>query len=124
MPIVWRMHGTRIDIVFTDPYTLAESEKVMKEIFAERSLRRPLRFLVDVRNSTAPDVEFVGNAVTFWQMHLSLMWGAKIAVVVETDAQLRMGRLSEDSVESRELPFTIRAFPASDVEAATAWLAE
>ena len=36
MPITWRVggDGRRIEIVFTDPYSIPESERVMKEIFA------------------------------------------------------------------------------------------
>src|SRR4029450_2942738 len=49
MPITWRLNGNRIDIAFSDPYTLAESERVMREVFADPRAKRPLRFLVDVR---------------------------------------------------------------------------
>jgi stage II sporulation SpoAA-like protein len=120
--ITWQLNGNRIDIVFSDPYTLAESEKVMREIFADARAKRPLRFLVDVRQSTPPDSEFVGNAITFWQAHISHMWNARIALVAATDAQARMGRLSGDTAESRALPFTVRVFPESDWGAATSWL--
>jgi stage II sporulation SpoAA-like protein len=122
MPITWVANGNRADIVFSDPYTLGESEKVMRAIFADPDMSRPLRFLVDVRKSTPPDSEFVGNAVTFWQVHISHMWGARIAVVAATDSQKRMGRLSEDTAESRELPFTIRVFAESEFDAAKQWL--
>jgi hypothetical protein len=123
VPITWQLNGNRIDIVFSDPYTLAESEKVMREVFADPRAKRPLRFLVDVRHSAAPDSEFVGNAITFWQAHISHMWNARIAVVAATDAQTRMGRLSEDTAESRELPFAIRVFSESESGVATSWLA-
>ena len=122
MPIIWRLNGTRVDITFSDPYTLAESEKVMREVFADPRARRPLRFLVDVRHSAAPDAEFVGNAITFWQAQISHMWDARIAVITATDNQVRMGRLSEDTAESRGLPFTVRVFDESGVADAASWL--
>jgi hypothetical protein len=122
MPITWRLNGNRIDIAFSDPYTLAESEKVMREVFSDPRTKRPLRFLVDVRYSAAPDTEFVGNAITFWQANISHMWNARIAVLAATDNQVRMGRLSENTAESRQLPFTVRVFPESELSAATSWL--
>jgi SpoIIAA-like len=122
MPIAWRINGRRIDVVFSDPYTLQESEKSMKEIFAEPALTRPLRFLVDVRHSAAPDVEFVGNAITFWQLHVDKMWGAKVAVLTSTAGQSRMADFSGASAESRDLPFTVRGFPESEFDEAVRWL--
>jgi hypothetical protein len=122
MPISWRPNGNRFDIVFTDPYTQSESEKAMKEIFARPDLRRPLRFLVDVRHSAPPDVEFVTSAITFWQLHIDKMWGAKVAVVAATDQQARMGHLSEQSAQARQLPFSVRVFPEADRTGAEQWL--
>jgi hypothetical protein len=122
MPITWLPSGTRVEIVFSDPYTMAESEKVMREVFADPRVRRPLRFLVDVRKTTPPDSEFVGSAVTFWQSQISHMWGARIAVVAATDGQTRMAHLSENAAASRELPFTIQVF--ADRDEAKRWLDE
>ena len=122
MPITWRATGKWVEIVFSDPYTMAESEKIMRDVFADGRIARPLRFLVDVRHSGPPDSEFVGNAITFWQAQISHMWGARVAVVAATDAQARMGRLSEDTAASRDLPFTVRVFPEAELDDATRWL--
>ena len=124
MPITWHVnHRTGwIDITFSDPYTLDEAERVMIEVFAQLGLSRPLRFLIDVRGSTPPDSAFVVNATTFWQMHASDMWGAKIAIVTATDRQRAKAQLSEDSAAARGLPFTVRVFPESEIEAAERWL--
>jgi hypothetical protein len=123
MPITARVGSNRwIEILFTDPYTREESEQVMKGIFARLGLPRPLRFLVDVRQSTPPDAEFVIGAITFWQLHISDMWGARIAIITSTDEQTAMAELSEHSARGRELPFELRAFPPSDLSGATAWL--
>ena len=122
MPITWQRTGSRIDIRFSDPYSLPESEKVMKEIYARPDIPRPLRFLVDVRHAAPPDTEFVGNAITFWQLHVTQMWGAKVAVIAATDGQVRMGHVSELTAESRDLPFTLRVFRDSEGEAAEQWL--
>jgi hypothetical protein len=123
VPIAWRVGGTgRIDIEFSDPYSIAESEKVMNDIYAAPGLRRPFRFLVDVRKSAAPDAEFVVSAITFWQLHVSDMWGAKIAVLTANDAQVGMARVSERSAESRGLPFTVGVYRAAESDEAEQWL--
>jgi hypothetical protein len=123
MPITWRVGGGSIvEIVFSDPYTIADSEHAMKEVFAHRSLPRPLRFLVDVRDSAPPDTEFVASAITFWQLHVSEMWDAKIAVVAASERQLGMAQMSERTVASRELPFTVRVFEDPDLHKAEEWL--
>ena len=41
MPITWRMSASWVDVKFSDPYTLPESEAAMKEIFAQPGLLRP-----------------------------------------------------------------------------------
>ena len=124
MPITWRAtDDDRITIVFSNPYSIAESEKAMKEIFATPGLGRPFRFLVDVRQTVAPDVEFVTSAITFWQLHVREMWDAKIAVVAATDDQISMADMSEQSTAARELPFTLRVFRESEWEEAERWLA-
>jgi hypothetical protein len=125
MPITWRVgDGHRADVLFSGAYSAEESERVMKEIFAEPRLPRPLRLLVDVRHTVPPDAEFVVNAVTFWQLHVRDMWGARVAVVAATDSQLVMASVSEQAIEGRELPFTLRAFHESDWDRAERWLAE
>lgn len=124
MPITWMVddRGDRVNVTFSDPYTMADSERAMREIFASPDVRRPLRFLVDVRSSTPPTTEFVVSAITFWQLHVSEMWDAKVAVITSDDAQAAKAELSQDSAESRELPFTIRNFTAADGDAARRWL--
>ena len=124
MPITWRVndHTGWIDITFTDPYTLDEAERVMKDVFALLGLSRPLRFLIDVRASTPPSAEFVVNATTFWQLHAADMWGAKIAIVTATAPQKTKAELSEHSAAARELPFTVRVFTESETETAKQWL--
>lgn len=123
MPITSRVdHNRWIDIVFTDPYTREESEQVMMGIFSRLGLRRPLRFLVDVRQSTPPDAEFVVSAITFWQLHISDMWGARVAILTGNDEQTAMAELSEQSAKGRELPFELRVFRPTEVAAASAWL--
>lgn len=123
MPITWRMNASWIDVTFTDPYTLPESEAVMKEIYRQAGLTRPLRFLVDVRHAAAPSTEFVGNAIMFWQLHVDQMWGAKVAIVTGTERQARMAHVSESTAQSRELPFTLRVFDELDTGQALQWLA-
>lgn len=124
MPIIWQVtEGDRVDIVFSNPYTTAESEKVMNEIYARPGLSRPLRFLVDVRQSAAPDVDFVANAITFWQLHINDMWNAKVAVVTANPIQAGMGRISERAAQSRELPFAVRVFGDEEWDEAKRWLA-
>jgi hypothetical protein len=123
MPITWELgKGGRVDVVFSDPYTLEESEKTMKAIFADPTPARPLRMLVDVRQSAPPDTEFVVNAINFWQLHVDKMWGAKVAVVTANDAQADMGHISERSAEARELPFTLHVFLDAQRADAEAWL--
>ena len=124
MPITWRSSNrARIDVVFSDPYSLSESERVMKEIYASPEVARPLRFLIDVRRSTPPDIEFVANAISFWQQHVGEMWDARIAVVAAGERQLDMAHMSERTAEARELPFTVRVFTESALEEAERWLA-
>jgi hypothetical protein len=123
MPITWRLDGRSIEITFSNPYTREESERVMKEIFAEPGLTHPLRFLVDVRNSASPDIEFVGNAILFWQLHVDKMWGAKVAIVTGTESQASMAQVSAQTAQSRELPFTLREFDQSEWAQAQEWLA-
>jgi hypothetical protein len=123
MPITWQLNPRgHVDVAFLDPYSQDEAEKVMKQVFAEPGVPRPLRFLVDVRQSTPPDAEFVVNAITFWQMHVSHMWNAKIAVVAATERQAGMAEMTELSAESRDLPFTIRRFHESEWTDAESWL--
>ena len=122
MPITWRMNVNWIDVTFTDPYTLDESEATMREIFRQPDLPRPLRLLVDVRNSTPPNTDFVTSAVTFWQLHIDKMWGARIAIVTGTQIQARMAHLSEMTAESRDLPFTLHVFDGADLAEAKRWL--
>jgi hypothetical protein len=94
----------------------------MKEIYAAPDVARPLRFLIDVRDGTPPDAEFVLNATTFWQLYISEMWGAKIAIVAGSERQIGMAQMSERSAESRELPFTVHVFRGSEIVAAEQWL--
>ena len=122
MPITWRMSPDGIDITFSDPYSLEEAERVMKEIFARPDVPRPLRLLVDVRTTTPPTTEFVSNAIMFWQLHVDKMWGAKIAIVTGTSGQTRMAQVSERTAEWRELPFTLRPFEAAEWAQAREWL--
>jgi hypothetical protein len=122
MPIVWRISGYRIEIAFSDPYTQDEAERVMKEIYARPDVTLPLRLLVDVRQSTPPTTEFVGNAIMFWQLHVDKMWSAKIAVVTGTSGQTRMAEVSGRTAESRDLPFTMRTFDGTEIAEALAWL--
>ena len=125
MPIAWQVSdGDRIDIVFSNPYTIAESERVMNEVFATLRLTRPLRFLVDVRHSAPPDLDFVSNAITFWQLHVNDMWGAKVAIVTANAQQVGMGQMSERTAEARQLPFTLRVFDDSDWDEARQWLGQ
>ena len=125
MPITTRANGGPwIDVLFSDPYTREESEQVMKAIFAQPGLARPLRFLVDVRQSTPPDAEFVVNAITFWQLHVSDMWGARVAILTASEGQAEMAELSEHYAQWRELPFTLRRFGKDDEGVATDWLQE
>ena len=124
MPITWSVSADRrrVDVAFSDPYSIAESEKVMKEVFASPDATRPLRFLIDVRGSTPPNAEFVLSATTFWQLYISEMWGAKIAIVAASDRQVGMAHMSERTTEWRELPFTVRVFHESEIDAAEQWL--
>jgi hypothetical protein len=123
MPITWRMNGRWADVTFSDPYTLTEAESVMKEIYRQRGLPYPLRFLVDVRKAAPPSTEFVTNAIMFWQLHVDKMWGAKVAIVTGTERQARMAQVSESTAQSRELPFTLRVFDEPDTGQALQWLA-
>jgi hypothetical protein len=122
MPISWQMNARWIDVTFSDPYTLAESETAMKQIFSHPGLMRPPRFLIDVRHSATPNTDFVGNAITFWQLHVDKMWGAKVAIITGSDSQARMAHISELTAESRELPFTLRVFDQSETAHAQHWL--
>jgi hypothetical protein len=110
-------------MVFSDPYTIRDSEDAMKQVYADLRIGRPLRFLVDVRASTPPDTEFVANAITFWQLNVSEMWGAKIAVMTATERQEGMAHLTEHATDARELPFKIRVFHLDEWETAKQWLA-
>ena len=122
MPITWQVTPTRVDITFTDPYALPDAEAVMKQIFAHPGLRRPFRFLVDVRESATPNTDFVGNAITFWQLHVDKMWSARVAIVTGTAEQSRMAHMSELTARSRELPFRLRVFDQGELALARAWL--
>jgi hypothetical protein len=124
MPITWHEnHRTGwLDISFSDPYTLPEAERVMTDVYSRLGLSRPLRFLVDVTGSTPPSSEFVVNATTFWQLHAADMWGAKVAIVTATAPQQTKAELTEHSIASRELPFTVRVFTDSAFDAAKQWL--
>jgi hypothetical protein len=124
MPITWHEnHRTGwIEIAFSDPYTLEEAERVMKDVYSRLGLSRPLRFLVDVTASTPPSAEFVVNATTFWQMYAADMWGAKVAIVTATAPQKTKAELTEHSAASRELPFTVRVFTDAELDAAKQWL--
>jgi hypothetical protein len=123
MPITWRQNGPWIDVTFSDPYTLHQAEAVMKDIYRQRSLARPYRFLVDVRRAAVPNTEFVTNAIMFWQLHVDKMWGAKVAIVTGTERQARMAHVSESTVESRTLPFTLEVFQEGQMGQALQWLA-
>jgi stage II sporulation SpoAA-like protein len=123
MPITWNAQSSGlVFILFTDPYSTEEAERAMKEIYADGRIRQPLRFLVDVRHSATPDTEFVNNAITFWQLHVDKMWGAKIAVVAAHERQVTMANMSERTAEARELPFTLRAFGEDERADAERWL--
>ena len=74
-----------------------------------------------MRDSAAPNTEFVGNAITFWQLHVDKM-GAKVAIVTGTEGQARMARVSDLTARSRELPFTLRVFDQSEIVQAQQWL--
>jgi hypothetical protein len=120
MPIDWRESPDKRGIVieFTDPYSTRDYDRMMKEIFARTNVS-PLRLLADVRRSTPPRSDFVQHASTFWRQNLDAMEGARIAVVVGTDAQFGMARMAEMYAE--QLPFRIRVFRGWDD--AEDWLA-
>ena len=124
VPIAWNVNAGRVDVVFSDPYDIAEAERTMKEIYGTPGIGRPLRMLVDVRRSAPPDTEFVVNAINFWQLHVSEMWGARVAVIAASMAQVDMGEMSQRSAESRELPFSVRTFVESEQAEAERWLHE
>ena len=123
MPITWRVNGRWVDVEFSDPYTLHEAEAVMKEIYRQPGLVRPLRFLIDVRHAAVPNTEFVTNAIMFWQLNVDQMWGAKVAILTGSDRQARMAHISESTAESRALPFTLEVFDAPARGQALQWLA-
>ena len=64
----------------------------------------------------------LASAITFWPLHISDMWGARVAILTGNDAQTAMAELSEHSARGRELPFELRVFPPSEEAAATTWL--
>jgi hypothetical protein len=111
-------HGKYDLIEFSDPYTVRESEQTMQAVLDNRRTQAPLRLLVDVRHSQPPETAFVQNAATFWRQHLSQMDGARIAVLVATDAQFGMARMSE--IYTEQMPFRLRAF--RDLAQAEEWL--
>lgn len=123
MPISWSVDGNgQVNISFIGDYSIEEAERVMKEVYADSRPARPLRFLVDVRHSAPPDIEFIVSTVTFWQLHVKDMWGAKVAVVTATARQDDMARLSEQSAAWRSLPFSMCSFHEPEWDEARRWL--
>jgi hypothetical protein len=120
MPVQWREMpaGQYIVIEFSDPFTTPESERAMREIFTRRDGRGALRLFVDVRDSAPPDAPFVHTAAAFFRRHVAELEGARIAVIVATDAQFGMARMSE--IVTEQLPLRIRAF--REAAAAEEWL--
>ena len=120
MPVQWRETPARhyIVIEFSDPFTTPESERVLREIFARRDNPGALKLFVDVRQGAPPDAPFVHNAASFFRRHAAELEGAKIAVLVATDAQFGMARMSE--IVTEQLPLRVRAF--REAAAAEEWL--
>jgi hypothetical protein len=120
MPVFWRvgLRGDFVVVVFSDPYTIKESERAMREIYARADLHRPLRILVDARASAPPDSTFVRTATVFWREHMNDMIGARLAVVVATPAQFGMARMTE--IITEDMPFDVTVW--RDWDDAEQWL--
>jgi hypothetical protein len=123
MPISWSVERNgQVNVSFIADYSIEEAERVMKEVYADARPARPLRFLVDVRHSAPPDIEFIVSAVTFWQLHAKDMWDARVAVVTATARQEDMARMSAQSAAWRNLPFSVRSFHEPEWDEARRWL--
>ena len=123
MAITWResLQGFGAVVVFSDPYTVLEWRDVVGALTERRAVGgEPLRLLIDGRYCTPPTADFVVRALTVAEARGVEMSGARIAVVVDSDASYAMGRLAEAAVDIRKLPFALRTF--RQWETAEQWL--
>ena len=124
MPVYWResLKGRWAVVVYSDPYTMEQFERVMSEIFAHPISRPELRLLVDRRYCSAPMSDFIQRMVACADKHRVQLAGSRAAAVVSTDAMYGMGRMLESLVEAKSLPGEVRTF--RDWDEAEQWLLE
>ena len=124
MPVYWRegLKGRWAVLVYTDPYTMEQFERVMADIFADPISRPQLRLLIDRRSCSTPMPDFARRLVDFAERHRDRFAGAKVAAVVADDAMFGMGRMVENMLEAKGLPPEMRTF--RDWSVAEQWLEE
>ena len=124
MPVSWHeaSNGPWVVIVYTDPYTIDDFERVMLEILAHPIAHPELRLLIDRRHCSTPLPDFVRRLVQCAERHRTQLAGSRTAAVVKDDAMYGMGRMIENLVEAKKLPQEVRTF--RDWDAAERWLQE
>jgi hypothetical protein len=123
MPVHFReaLKGPWLVLVYADPYSMDDVERVMQTVLSHPRARSPLRLLIDRRYSTAPDSHFIGRLLACGERHREQFHGARVAVVVTSDVALGVARMVENLVELTDLPPIVRSFQVWDD--AERWLA-
>jgi hypothetical protein len=122
MPVYWRqgLKGRYAVLVYTDPYTLEQSERAMSEIFAHPISLPDVRLLIDRRHCSAPLPDFVRGLVAFIDRYRDRLAGGRAAAVVSSASMNTAADLMERFVREHRFPHTMRTF--HDWAEAEAWL--
>jgi hypothetical protein len=112
MAIRWREDLKRrwAVVVYADPFTADEFQRVMTEILAHPISAPPLRLLVDRRYCSAPMPEFINRVVAFADGHRDRLNGARVALVVANDAAHGNARSVELTGEAKQFPVSVQPF--------------
>ena len=124
MPVVWQRDPQQrwIVLVYSDPYTFTDLERVTGPMVSDHVFRSTKRMLVDATNCAPPTPEFVREMTKLADKFRLQLSGSSVAIVVKDDATFGMARMAELLIEARQLPMRLTGF--RQMETATAWLSD
>jgi hypothetical protein len=124
VPVAWHRDPQQrwIVLVYSDPYTITDLERVTAAMVADPVFRATKRMVVDATNCVPPTPDFVRQMMKLAEKYRADLSGSRVAVVVKDDATFGMARMAELLIEARQLPMRLTGF--RQMESAAAWLTD
>jgi hypothetical protein len=122
MPITWRFESNGDYVVFSvsDPYTMDEWRDAMTAILDAPLVRTEIAMLIDRRDTAPLTTSAVEEMIRFFSELQSELAGGRAAILVNSDANFGMARMTQLRLEPRLREVSIRGFRSH--EEAVAWL--